>query len=691
MRFLLAFSILSAAAAFSQGPPDQQRKAQTDKIETILRIQDLRNPNNGSLIALLSDPNPIVRRHAYAAFGSIQDTTALQLLARGLNDPVTEVQDAAAFALGQTGTLLSQHGREELEHDLIWNRLPDTQVADRLIEEIGKFGTSDALQDLIVRYGSTLPRRFEEGLTMAVARFAIRGVVLPGAVQYLLETIKTSTKIPWQALYALQRIGDHPLSRQDVESLALLRNDRDPLVRMNLAQLFGKMRIPRVTREPLIRLATYDSDWRVRVAAFRSIATYDLAADTEALDLFRRAFYDANVHVALTALSALRASSLTAPDTARAAAELLSELRHISENNNYSFRWQYQAEACLTTATILRQEALRSVIKTSWPDLNLNADIQRAIGSTGSNEAEVLLFAGAHAKASIVQCGALDGLSSLLHLRPNDHDLRNRIRSLLPEISEEGDVAVVSTAAAMMADSLLIDTQTANDLLRVLEGLKGADDVEAVLEVVRSLGTVGDGRAAPRLVELLSNESRVVAEQAASALRRITGSDYSSRIAFRQPFFTDFDFAYLRTLPDTIRVTIATTLGDITAELYKDAAPFTIMSMLKISRERGFYRGLTFHRVVPNFVIQGGCPRGDGWGGPGFLLRSEFSIGRYETGTLGMASAGKDTEGSQFFITHSPQPHLDGKYTIIGRIIHGQEIVDSIQRGDRMFDFKALD
>lgn len=114
------------------------------------------------------------------------------------------------------------------------------------------------------------------------------------------------------------------------------------------------------------------------------------------------------------------------------------------------------------------------------------------------------------------------------------------------------------------------------------------------------------------------------------------------------------------------------------------------MSMIKLATQRGFYRGLQFHRVVSNFVVQGGDPRGDGWGGPGYSLRSEFSPLSYETGTVGIASAGKDTEGSQFFITHSPQPHLDGRYTVIGRVVEGMDVVDKLQVGDRMFDFKVL-
>ena len=98
---------------------------------------------------------------------------------------------------------------------------------------------------------------------------------------------------------------------------------------------------------------------------------------------------------------------------------------------------------------------------------------------------------------------------------------------------------------------------------------------------------------------------------------------------------------------------------------------------------KGFYNGLTFHRVVPGFVIQGGCPRGDGWGDAGYFLRSEFNLHKYQRGTVGMAHSGKDTAGSQIFITQTAQYHLDGRYTIIGRVTKGMDIVDKIEAGDK--------
>jgi peptidylprolyl isomerase len=105
--------------------------------------------------------------------------------------------------------------------------------------------------------------------------------------------------------------------------------------------------------------------------------------------------------------------------------------------------------------------------------------------------------------------------------------------------------------------------------------------------------------------------------------------------------------------------------------------------MLTRTAAGGRYNGVPFHRVVPNFVVQGGDHfRRDGYGGPDVPIRSEFNRLRYRTGTAGMASSGKDTEGVQFFLTHSPTPHLDGRYTVFGQVVAGQEVVDALLQGD---------
>lgn len=131
----------------------------------------------------------------------------------------------------------------------------------------------------------------------------------------------------------------------------------------------------------------------------------------------------------------------------------------------------------------------------------------------------------------------------------------------------------------------------------------------------------------------------------------------------------------------TLHATIHTARGPIRLELFGTEAPITVWNFLSLARS-GYYRNTRFHRVVPNFVAQDGDPRDDGNGGPGYSIRDEMNRRRYERGAVGMALSGPDTGGSQYFITHSPQPHLDGRYTVFGRVVRGYDVLDRIVQGD---------
>lgn len=135
----------------------------------------------------------------------------------------------------------------------------------------------------------------------------------------------------------------------------------------------------------------------------------------------------------------------------------------------------------------------------------------------------------------------------------------------------------------------------------------------------------------------------------------------------------------------TYRATIQTDRGDITLELYPQHAPKTVNNFVFLARE-GFYDGVAFHRVIADFVIQGGDPTGTGRGGPGYRFEDEVKNNplRHETGVISMANAGPNTNGSQFFITHSPQPHLDGRHTVFGKVVSGMDVVNAIRQGDKM-------
>jgi peptidyl-prolyl cis-trans isomerase B (cyclophilin B) len=130
------------------------------------------------------------------------------------------------------------------------------------------------------------------------------------------------------------------------------------------------------------------------------------------------------------------------------------------------------------------------------------------------------------------------------------------------------------------------------------------------------------------------------------------------------------------------RAIIKTKKGDINIEFFDKDAPGTVANFVKLAKS-GFYNGLAFHRVIPNFMIQGGCPKGDGTGGPGYSIKCEINPNKHLAGSLSMAHRGKNTGGSQFFICHSPQPHLDGVHTVFGRT-SDVSVIKAIQAGDRM-------
>jgi len=134
-----------------------------------------------------------------------------------------------------------------------------------------------------------------------------------------------------------------------------------------------------------------------------------------------------------------------------------------------------------------------------------------------------------------------------------------------------------------------------------------------------------------------------------------------------------------------INLTIKTDKGDIEIEMFPDEAPLTVANFVNLA-QRGYYDGLTFHRVIGDFMIQGGDPSGNGTGGPGYQFKDECCDARKHecAGTLSMANAGPGTNGSQFFITHGPTPHLDGKHTVFGKVTAGQDVVDTIEQGDKM-------
>lgn len=139
------------------------------------------------------------------------------------------------------------------------------------------------------------------------------------------------------------------------------------------------------------------------------------------------------------------------------------------------------------------------------------------------------------------------------------------------------------------------------------------------------------------------------------------------------------------------KLIMETEKGNMVLELFEEDAPNTVKNFETLAEE-GFYDGLSFHRVIADFVIQGGCPDGTGAGGPGYTIKCELdgNPNKHLRGSLSMAHAGRDTGGSQFFICHSPQPHLDGNHTVFGKVIEGLDVIDEISQGDKILKLSKI-
>jgi peptidylprolyl isomerase/peptidyl-prolyl cis-trans isomerase B (cyclophilin B) len=143
-------------------------------------------------------------------------------------------------------------------------------------------------------------------------------------------------------------------------------------------------------------------------------------------------------------------------------------------------------------------------------------------------------------------------------------------------------------------------------------------------------------------------------------------------------------------IPEGNHISIETDHGDVLIELYPDTAPNTVANF-KALVANTYYDGLVFHRVIPGFMAQGGCPDGNGMGGPGYQVKAEFNARKHERGTVAMArSQDQDSAGSQFYICFGPQPHLDGQYTVFGQVTEGMDVVDQIKQGDTMNKVSVL-
>jgi cyclophilin family peptidyl-prolyl cis-trans isomerase len=276
--------------------------------------------------------------------------------------------------------------------------------------------------------------------------------------------------------------------------------------------------------------------------------------------------------------------------------------------------------------------------------------------------------------------------------------IRVAAAGILSELPPSGDNAEALKAA--FVESLRTDKMENDAQLAILDALFKIDKKATAVVLPEALA-YQDYLVRKKALEMLNDDeswkdfpsSEIIALKQASASKgTIFPYDPKSGTKLGQVLNGDAD--YRRALSRKnggVRAVFATSKGSFTIDLLPDDAPLTVDNFIKLARSN-YFSGLEVHRVVPNFVMQDGDPRGDGNGCPGWSIRCEINMVPYDRGAVGMALSGKDTGGSQWFVTHSPQPHLDGGYTVFGRVNEvGMKIVDQIVRGDKIVSVKIVE
>ncbi len=661
-----------------------------------------------ALETLLSDSSESVRSRAALASGRIGDEKAVPTLISMLRaDPSIAVRAKAAFALGE---IESATAADELVAQLTKTSQP-VEVRARIIEALGKIAASlpgsdearsRALGAAILNALESERRNRPNSRQVVLMSFTAALRARPeGAGKVIALFLSDSdSRVRADAGNALARLraGDG-----NEQMRSLLANDPDPIVRANAARTLGATE-DKTALAVLLDRATRDVDLRVRVSAIRALASLRNPNATEPLLMKGQKLTERRLRGRPTEINEVIgiATSLGRVAEASGAQDVVSWLRRVRDDLNNTAPEVEIALVRVSPAAYLGDLGADTAgVKTVQETLILHwkaaASIAQALGEITSlpdsteskrsytERALVLLRAMLDYRRSGIQLKTLvapnpqkgipDVLRAFALHKPEG------LEKVLLDHLKESDVIVRATAAELLADLPPTEAITRTLVSALPQAMRDVLN-DAALAILDGLGKQNTPDANNAIKLALESSDHLLRKRAATLLQANGAGDFSERARNVQSrnTGTDYERAVSR-IGKRVTAVVSTSKGSFTIELLPDAAPLNVDNFIQLATS-GYFRGLTFHRVVPNFVIQGGDPRGDGNGGPGYQIRCEINEAPYERGAVGMALSGKDTGGSQWFVTHSAQPHLDGGYTVFGKVIAGMEVVDKITRGD---------
>ncbi len=696
---LLACVLLAQACGKSAPPTDA-------RLERIAELEDARD-DSGLLVRYLIEGNEVVRARAARALGRLQDPFAVPALARVAKEDVDRaVRQEAVFALGQYGLAEQLDWRgdkspiEATAATTVAALLgdPDIQVAALATEALGKLAPAPSVVDAEARLLEQLNSehasvRVEAAHGLFRLRFAplwrgqaeqppalsdsaveaLGGALVdadpgvreaaahalsrwgePRAIDALVAYLESTAAgggvaaeewTPVFALRALGRSGESAATAPTLDAIASRLDDADLHVRLeavtSLAALAAAERLP-------VQLVE-DASWLVRAAAASAWARGTKPGE---LDALRRLEADASPGVRAAVIEAL---------AQRLGKDAVEELDGYQSDEDYRLR-----AAAVRAARFLPAEEAAARLRRALRD----PDVRVAVAAIEPLAGLATQVPDAEPRAWFGEVLATEDLS-----------VRGTALTVLPQLLAQPGIELPDLPAHLTA---AYDASAGLDWIEVREQLMTAagelpPEDAAILPLLRR----GLEDPAPSVVALAREalqargETVEIAEEEGTGTATGTATETVPAEDTRSALL-DVDF---ETAPIVV---LETDKGTLRVQTLPADAPVHVANFVQLV-EQGFYDGLLWHRVAPNFVIQGGDPRGDGWGGPGYNLRDEIHpVQRYRRGTLGMPKAGKDTGGGQLFFTHIPTPHLDGNYTVFGQVVEGLEVIDAIEIGDRI-------
>ena len=662
----LAVMLSSAALAQAQVP-----------LPILLRISQAEDERrwDDELRGLLAHRDAAVRKRAALAAGRIGDGHSVPALTSLLKDPNADVRAMAAFALGEVESI---DGAAALV-EIVNNNDERGELRARALEALGKIAGAlpaeqkarqseigAVIRDSLKAQAASLPASDRLTVLLGITA-ALRSQAVDAGPTIARFLSSTDGRIRSDAANALARMR---LKDGNEELRQLLVSDPDPNVRANAARVLG-VTLDKASFDALLKRAVDDPDSRVRVSAIRSLAALK---DSRAAEPLKRVLVDRNE---LLEIATMFGRVLPQTDDVGATAWL----REINKRLNHTAP---ESEVALVrvSPTAYLSELAETQISTDW---HATAAIANGLAEVAAlpdsfkTKPELMASAEAHLRKMLAyddsEKATPDVLRALAAFKPND------LQGVLFASLQNSDVIVRATAADLLGE-LPPSEEITGALIGAWPRTTSDSLNDAALSILDSLGKQKSVAANDAIKNALNSSDYLVRKRAATLLKANGAGDFSARIGTVKTRNTAADYRRaLARIGRKVQAVVTTSKGSFTIELLPSEAPLTVDNFVKLA-QRNYFSNVTIHRVVPNFVIQDGDPRGDGNGGPGYQIRCEINEVPYDRATLGMALSGKDTGGSQWFVTHAPQPHLDGGYTVFGRVISGMDVVDHIVRGD---------